>query len=127
MEFRVCYQESMIIPIWIFIGFQQRDRQYSQDLNKDTFCRLPITSAQCVIGTEKRPDAGIFLNYDDDDCSQAYGMIKEDFRVLTRYDILQASTPHHDFRSSIVRADDVGYNFYVLDIRYQQKFKLPTN
>ena len=60
-------QESMNIPIQITIGFQQRDRQDSQNLNNDTFCRLPVTSAQCVIGKEKFPDAGILLYYDYDD------------------------------------------------------------
>ena len=42
----------MNVPIRIFIGFQQRDRQDSQKLNIDTFCRLPVTSAQCNIGAE---------------------------------------------------------------------------
>ena len=59
-------QENMNVPIWIIIGFQQRDRQDSQNLNNDTFCKLPVVSAQCIIGTEKYPDAGILLNYDDD-------------------------------------------------------------
>ena len=39
----------MSFPIWIFIGFQQQDRQNSQNLNNDTFCRLPVVSAQCII------------------------------------------------------------------------------
>ena len=65
-------QERMNVPIWIIIGFQQQDRQDSQNLNNDTFCRLPVVSAQCIIGTENYPDAGISLNYDDDDCAQGY-------------------------------------------------------
>ena len=52
-------QENMNVPIWIIIGFQQQDRQDSQNLNNDTFCRLPVVSAQYIIGTEKYPDAGI--------------------------------------------------------------------
>ena len=44
-------QESMNVPPWIIIGFHQRDRQDSQNLNNDTFCRLTVVSAQCVIGT----------------------------------------------------------------------------
>ena len=31
-------QENMDVPIWIVIGFQQQDRQHSQNLNNDTFC-----------------------------------------------------------------------------------------
>ena len=66
-NFELGIQENMNVPIWILIGFQQQDRQDSQNLNIDTFCRLPVVSAQCIIGTEKYPDAGILLNYDDDD------------------------------------------------------------
>ena len=74
-------QESMDVHIWIIIGFQQRDWQDSQYLDKDTFCGLPVTSAQCVIGTESFSDAGVLLNYDDDDYSQGFGQSKEAFRA----------------------------------------------
>ena len=46
-------QENINVPIWIFVFFQQRDRQDSQNLNIDTFYRPPVTSAECVIRTEK--------------------------------------------------------------------------
>ena len=65
-NFELGSQENMNVPIWISIGFQQQKRQDSQTLNNDTFCRLPVVSAQCVIGTEKYPDAGMLLNHDDD-------------------------------------------------------------
>ena len=122
MKFELGSQETMNVPIWIIIGFQQRDRQDSQNLNKDTFCRLPVTSAQCIIVKEKYPDAGISLNYDDDDYSQGYGQIKEVFRALTKDDILQPYISDHDFRSSNIRADDIGFNLHIFDIRYQQNF-----
>ena len=61
-NFEIASQESMNVHIWIFIWFQQRDRQDSQNLKIDTFCRLPVTGAQCIIGMEKHPDAGIMLN-----------------------------------------------------------------
>ena len=115
-------QESMNVPIWIIIGFQQPDRQDSQNLNNDTFCRLPVSSCQCIIGTEKYLDSGIILNYDDDDYSQGISQIKEAFRALTKDDILQPYIPDDDLRSSNVWSDDVGYNLYVLDLRYQQNF-----
>ena len=60
-NFELGSQESMNVPIWIIIIFQQQDRQDSQNLNNDTFYRLPVVSAQCVIGTEKYPDAGIVI------------------------------------------------------------------
>ena len=121
-NFELGSQESMNVPIWIIIGFQQRDRHDSQILNNDTFCKLPVTNAQCVIGTEKYLDAGILLNYYDDDCSQGYAQIKEAFRALTKDDLLQPYIANQDFGSWNVRADDVGYNIYVFDSRYQQNF-----
>ena len=74
--FELGTQEGINIPIWIFVGFQQNDRQHDQILNNDTFIRLPVISAQVVIGTERYPDSGILLNYDDDGYSQGYGQIK---------------------------------------------------
>ena len=45
---------------------------------------MPVTSAECVIGTEKYPDSAILLNYDDNDHSQGYGQIKEAHKALTK-------------------------------------------
>ena len=122
-KFELGSQENMNVPIWIIIGFREQDRQDSQNLNIDTFCRLPIVSAQCVIGTEKYPDAGIFLNYDDDDdYSQGYSQINEAFKALTKDDILQPYISEDDFRSSNVAANEVGYSLNVFDIRYQKNY-----
>ena len=82
-------QEGVNVPIWIHVAFQQHDRQHDQTLNNDTFYRMPVTSAQCIFGTEKYPDSALLLNYDDDDYSQGYGQIKEAFRTLTKDNILQ--------------------------------------
>ena len=49
-NFELGSQESVIVPVWIILGFQQRDRQDSQNLNDDAFCRLPVASAQKIIG-----------------------------------------------------------------------------
>ena len=110
----------MNVPLWIFIGFRQRDRQDSQNLNNDTFCRLPVVSAQCFIGSEKYSDVGLVLNYEDDDFSQGYNQIKQAFKAVTEDDTLQPFISNDNFRSSNVRPDDVGYNLYVSDIRYQK-------
>ena len=91
-------------------------------MNNDTFCRLPVTSCQCVIWTEKYPDAGISLNYDGDDYAQGYHQIKEAFKALTEDDILQPYISEEDFRSFNLAANDVGYNLYVSDIRYQKSY-----
>ena len=121
-NFELGSQENMNVLIWNIIGFQQQDRQDSQNLNNDTFYRLPVVSAQCIIGTEKYPDAGILLNYDDDDYSQGYHQIKEAFKALTKDNILQPYISDDNFRTSNAAANDVGYNLYVFDIRYQKDF-----
>ena len=122
-NFEMGSQENMNVPIWIIIGFQQQNRQEShQNLNNGTFCRWPVVSAQCVIGPEKYLDAGILLNYDDDDYSPGYHQIKEAFKALTKDDLLQPYISEEDFRSSTAMANDVGYNLYVFDIRYQKNY-----
>ena len=120
--FELGTQEGINIPTWNFVGFQQNDRQHDQNLNNDTFVRLPVISAQVVIGTERYPDSGILLNYDDDDYSQGYGLIKEAFKALTKDDILQPYISEDDFRSSN-EGNIIGYNIYAFDIRYQKNFE----
>ena len=62
------------------------------------------------------------LNYDDDEYSQGYAQIKEAFRALTKGDILQPYISGNDFRSCNYD-DNIGYNLYVFDIRYQKNFE----
>ena len=88
-NFELGSPETINVPIWIIICFQHQDRQDSQNLNNDTFCRLPVVRDHCIIGTEKNPDAGILLNYNGDDYSQGYHQNEEAFRALTKDDILQ--------------------------------------
>ena len=83
---------------------------------------MPVTSAQCIIGTEKYPDSATLLNYDDDDYSQGYGQIKEAFRALTKDNILQPYISEDDFRSDN-NGNNIGYNIHVFDIRYQKKYQ----
>ena len=91
-------------------------------MNNDTFYRPLVTSAQCIIGTEKNPDRGILLNYNDDDYSQGYGQIMEAFKALTKDNLLQHYISEHDFRSSN-DGNNIGYNIYAFDIRYQKDFE----
>ena len=120
--FELGTQEGINIPTWIFVAFQQNDRQHDQNLNNDTFIRLPVISAQVVIGTERYPDSAIVLNYDDDDYSQGYGQIKEAFKALTKDDILQPYISEDDFRSSN-EGNNIGSNIYAFNIRYQKNFE----
>ena len=98
----------MNVPRWNIKGFQQRVDKIRKNLNDDVFCILLVTSAQCKIGTEKNPDASMFLNYDTDDLSRGYGQIKEFFTALMKEDILQPYLSDRDLRCWIVRASDVG-------------------
>ena len=75
MDFWNRYSGKNYCSICVIVGFQQSDRQHDQNLNNDTSYRPPVTSAQCIIGTEKYPDSCILLNYDDGDYSQVYGQI----------------------------------------------------
>ena len=120
--FELGTQEGINVPIWIFVAFQQNDRQNDQNLNNDTFYRPLVTSAQCIIGTERYPDSSILLNYNDDNYSQGYGQIREAFKALTKDNLLQQYISDNDFRSSN-DGDNIGYNIYVFDIRYQKNFE----
>ena len=121
-SFELGTQEGINVPIWIIVGFQQNDRQNDQNLNNHTFYRPPVTSAQCIIRTEKYLDSAILLNYNDDDYSQGYGIIKQTFEALTKDDILEPYISDNDFRSSN-DGHNIGYKLYVFDIRYQKKFE----
>ena len=54
--------EGINVPVWIFLCFQQSDRQHDRKLKNDALYGPPVTSAQCVIGSKK---------IDDDDYSQS--------------------------------------------------------
>ena len=120
-SFELGTQEGVNVPIWIIVGFQQSDWQHDQNLNIDTFYRPPVTSAQCIIGTEKYPDYAILLNYNDDDYSQGYGLIKQAFKDLTKDDILEPYISDNYFRSSN-DGHNIGYNLYIFDITMSEKF-----
>ena len=121
-NFELRTQEGISVPLWLIVGFQQRDRQNLEILNIDTFYIPPVTIAHCIMGTEKHPDSAILLDYDDNDYSQGYGQIKQAFRALIKVDVLKAYISDNDFRST-KEENDNGYNFYVFDIRYQKKLE----
>ena len=108
-SFELETQEGFNNTIWIIVGFQQRDRQGSQNLNNDTFYRLPVSICQSITGTERYPDNSIFLNSDDDDFSQGYEQIKKAFRALTKDDALRPYISDNDFRS-FNDGKDIDYN-----------------
>ena len=115
-------QEGIYIPILIFTVFQQSDRGHDQNLNNDAFCRLPVNSAQCFIGSERYPVSAILLNFDYDDYSQGYGQIKEAFRALTKRNRLQTYISEDDYKSSS-NVNDIGYKIHSFGIGYQKNFE----
>ena len=121
-SFELGTQQGSFVPIWIIVGFHQRGGQDSQNLSNDTCYNPSVSSFQCIIGTEVYLDNSILLNYDDDDYSQGYEQIKKAFRALTKDDVLQPYKSDDDFRSS-KDGNNIGYNLYVFDIRYQQNFE----
>ena len=120
--FELGTQEGVNVPIRIFVGFQQLNRQNDPNLNNDTFYRMPVTSTQVVIGTEKYPDTAILLNYNDDNFSQGSGQIKVAFKALSKGDILQPYISENDFRSSN-DGNNIGFIIHVFDIKYQKNFE----
>ena len=82
--------------------------------NNDRFFRPPVTSAQCIIGTDEYPDSAFSLSYGDDE----YGQYKETFKALTEVINLNLYKADLDFRS-FTENTDFGYVLYVFDIRLQ--------
>ena len=121
-SFEIGTQEGINVPIWIIVGFQQSDRQRDKNLKHDIFYKPLVTSAQCIVGTEKYPDSANLLNYNDDVYSQGYGFIKQAFENLTKNDLLEPYISDNDFRSSN-GGNNIGYNLYVFDLRYQKNFE----
>ena len=104
-----------------YYWFPSKRRQYTQNMINDTLFRPPVTSTQCIIGTEKSIQL-FYQNYDDDDYNQGYGHIEEAFKALTKDEILQPYINDNDFRSSN-NNNGIGCNLYVFDIRCHKNFK----
>ena len=80
-----------------------------------------VVIAQCIIGSEKIPDAGTICNYAIDKYSQAYGKIGSSFRHFSKDKTLQPYITQKDFINSNNYPDvNPGYNLYVFDNRRHQ-------
>ena len=87
--FELGVEDGIDVSIYVKVGFMQRDQFNQQPQNNDTFYGPSVVNAQCVISSEKFPDAGINYNYAIDKCSQAYGGVVSCFRHLAKDNILQ--------------------------------------
>ena len=115
--------DGVDIPIFVVLGFMQRDQFKQQHQNKDSSCRPSVVNAQCFIGCKKLPDAGIYCTYAIDKNSKAYGEVLSWFRHLANDNILQPYLTQKDFIESTNYPDDnAGFNIYVFDIRHHQDF-----
>ena len=120
-NFELGIQEGRNILFWMIVGFQQRDREDSQNLKNDTFDRNPLTSTQCIVVTEKYPNSAILLNYNNDDYNQRYGEIEEASKAVTKDDILKPYISDNIFRlSSSIFLDysNAGDGFCFIRFRY---------
>ena len=99
-------------PIFVFVGFQARNKIDSQIHNNATFDQLPISNAVCKIGSEKYPDDGIECDYDRDKYDQAYSEIENFYHLKSETNPLNPFIDLHKFRTN--------YNFYVFDLSKQK-------
>ena len=67
--------EGIDLPIYVILGFQQRDRLINQLLHNDNFYRPHVKFAQFIIGIENYPDAGIYINYTETKSNLGYSQI----------------------------------------------------
>ena len=54
---------GIVVPIYVIVGFMQRDQFNQQHQNNDTFYRQSVVNAQCIIGKVKVPDVGTNFNH----------------------------------------------------------------
>ena len=101
----------------------QRDRFNQQHQNNDTLYRPSVVNAQCILGSEKFPDAGRICIYAFDKFSLVYDESVSCFRHLSKDNFLQAYITQKDFIISNNYPDgNPGYILYVSDIRHRQGY-----
>ena len=113
--------DGIDIPINVMVGFMERDRINQQHQNNDIFYRPCVVNAQCIIGGDNFPDAGINCNYAIDETLQAYAEIVSCFTKLAKNNFLQPYLTQKDFITSNKYPDGKpGYNLYVFHMRHHQ-------
>ena len=86
--------DGIDIRIFLKVGFMQRDQFSQQHQNNDTFYTPSVVKPECIIRSEKLPDAGILCNYAIDNYSQAFGDIFSCFRHSAKDNVLQPYIYH---------------------------------
>ena len=62
-NFELGVGDGIDIPIYVIVRFMQRDQFNQQLQNNDTFYRPSVVNAQCIVSSEKLPEAGINCFY----------------------------------------------------------------
>ena len=122
-SFELGVEECFDIPIFIIVGFMQRDQLNQQHQNNDTFYRPSVVNGQCIYGRENIPDAGINCIFANDNYPQAYGEIVSCFRHSAKDNILQPYNAQKDLITSDHYPDgNPGYNLYAFDIHHHRDY-----
>ena len=97
-QFQIGVEEGINITIFIIIGFQQQDKENSQNLNNDAFIRLPVTSAQCLIGSEKLRNSFLKKHLLE------IVLLKciSDYFIVLLFQVKHQSNYHHPFQKQVV-------------------------
>ena len=101
-----------MIPTFVNVGFQARNKIDSQTHDNAVFDQFPISNAVCKVGSEKYPDDGIEYDYDRDKYDQAYGEIENVYQLTSETNILNPFIDLHKLRRSS--------NFYEFDLSKQK-------
>ena len=115
-------RDGIDIPIYVIVGFMQRDDVIQQHQDNDSFRRPSAVNAQCIIGSHKFPDAEMNCNHAIDKYAQAYGKL---FPVVDIW--LEIMFYNHILHKKIsklliiIRVATLVI-FYVFDIRHHQIF-----
>ena len=88
-SFELGVGDSVDMPIYVIVGFMQRDQFNQQHQNNDTIYRPSVVKAQCIVGSEKFPDTGRNCNFAIEKFLQEKGEIVSCFRHLAEDNILQ--------------------------------------
>ena len=121
--FELGVKSGIDVPIYLKIGFMQKDQFNQQHQNVDTLNRPNVVNAQCKIGSESHSNAGIKRNYATDKYSEAYGEDVSLFGHLAKDNILRPYTTQKDFiNSNNYPGKNPGYNSYVFDIGHHHDF-----
>ena len=84
--------------LFAILWVSNRETGKTRRFTRMTLSRPTATRVECIIRTEKNPDAGTLKNYNDKYFSQGYGQCKVVFRTLKKDDRIQPCKSDLDFR-----------------------------